>query len=103
MLGPVYTKRQHQRRVNAAMTLIIQLSMESIRNELQPHSGVILFVSIISNEIMILVISAKEEEENYKARQKIEEHTMRSSRTYEWVHEQVERYEPSDTSPPRLG
>ena len=40
-LGPVYTKRQRQRRVNPAMTLATQLllaTMESLQNGLQPHS-----------------------------------------------------------------
>ena len=41
--GPVYTKRQHQRCDNSAMTLAILFSlksMESLENRLQPHSGV---------------------------------------------------------------
>ncbi len=47
--------------------------------------------------------SALAEEEEHKAQQKVEEQTMRTGRTYEWVHQQVGRYEPIDISPPRLG
>ena len=51
----------------------------------------------------IYLLTAKEEEEYYKVQHKIAEHTMRNSRTYEWVHEQVGRCDPSDVSPPRQG
>ena len=37
-LGSVYTKRQHQRCDNSAMTLAILKTMESLENGLQPHS-----------------------------------------------------------------
>ena len=43
ILGPVYTKRQHQWYDNSVMMLVILLSsktMESLENELQSHSGV---------------------------------------------------------------
>ena len=52
-LGPVYTKRQPQLRINTAMTLATQLPLKTIellQNGLQPYSGVTLFVSIVSIE-----------------------------------------------------
>ena len=42
LLGPVYTKRQHQRYHHSAMTLVILFSlksMETFENGLQTHSG----------------------------------------------------------------
>ena len=59
--GPIYTKHQCQRRVNAAMTFATQLSsksMESPQNELQPYSVVTLFVSIYFNESHVASIIA---------------------------------------------
>ena len=50
-LMALYTKRQLQHRVNAAMTLIIQLWLKSIK--LQPHSGATIFVSIVFKETNI--------------------------------------------------
>ena len=50
---PVYIKRQHQGRVDAAMTLVLQLSlktMESLRNEMQSYSRATLFVCIDFND-----------------------------------------------------
>ena len=52
-LEAVYTKRQHQTRVNAAMTLATWFSlkkMDSLQNGLQPHSRETLFVSIDFNK-----------------------------------------------------
>ena len=53
--GPVYTKCQHQYRVNAAMTLAILVLLKTV--ELN-HSGVILFASIVSNETNIAFVIA---------------------------------------------
>ena len=55
-LGPVYTERQRQPRVNDAMTLVTQLSLKSkksLQNGLQPHSGATLFVSINFKECYV--------------------------------------------------
>ena len=61
-LGRVYTKCQRQRRVNAAMTLVIQLSymksIESLQNRWLPHSGASIFGSIIFNETNIACVIA---------------------------------------------
>ena len=49
LLGPVYTKCQHQRCDNSVMTLVILFSLksvESLENRLQPHSGVTPFFSM---------------------------------------------------------
>ena len=55
-LGPVYMKCQCQQRVNAVMTLGIQLavkSMESLWNSSQPYSQVTPFVSFVFNQTNI--------------------------------------------------
>ena len=49
VLGPVYTKRQHQRCDNSAMTLAILFSLKSVEmleNRLQPQPGGTLLFSM---------------------------------------------------------